>query len=83
MSRKARNKQQPVWSQEGPLNNLRVKEKEKKTCTGERSSVDIEYTQSVKACTEKMKKSKGVIRHKKSSYCKLKGLFYQGQEIGP
>lgn len=41
MSRKARNKQQPVQSQEGPLTNGRVKEREK-TCTGEGRSVDIQ-----------------------------------------
>lgn len=80
MSRKARNKQQPGWSQEGRLHNLRVKGKEKKPCTGEGRSVDIDR-QSVRACREKMKESKGVARGKKPSYCKLKGLFHQGQEV--
>lgn len=76
MSRKARNKQQPVWSQEGPLTNGRVKEREK-TCTGEGRSVDIQYVLSVVACREKRKESNCVVREKKPSYCKLKGLFYQ------
>lgn len=39
MSRKARNKQQPAWSQGEPPNNLKVekeeKNKNKKSCTGD------------------------------------------------
>jgi len=44
-------------------------------------SVDRQYMYSVKAYREMMKESKGVARDKKPSYCKLKGLFYQGQEL--
>lgn len=80
MSRKARNKQQPVQSQEGPLTNGRVKEREK-TCTGEGRSVDIQHVLSVMACREKRKESNCGVREKKPRYCKLKGLFYQRQEV--
>lgn len=80
MSRKARNKQQPVQSQEGPLTNGRVKEREK-TCTGEGRSVDIQHVLSVMACREKRKENNCGVREKKPHYCKLKGLFYQRQEV--
>lgn len=33
------------------------------------------------ACREKRKESNCGVREKKPSYCKLKGLFYQSQEV--
>lgn len=51
------------------------KGKGRKPCAGEGRSVDIEYMHSVKASREKMKESKGVVKGKKPSYCKLKGGF--------
>lgn len=80
MSRKARNKQQPVGSQEGPLTKGRVKEREK-TCTGEGRSVDIQHVLSVMACREKRKESNCGVREKKPRYCTPKGLFHQTQEV--
>jgi len=63
MSRKARNKQQPAWSQGEPPNNLKVEKERKKNHVLEmKRPVDVEHMQSVKACREKMAESKGMIR---------------------
>lgn len=62
-------------------NSSQFEGKGKKTCTGEGRSAHIEYMQSVKACREKMKESKGVIRGKETKLLQAKGVVLSGTKV--